>query len=176
MRCMILALLGALTACSANSSEPPATASSIGLIHADFARYRTFTFGPANPPAAGYKVTHRSLEVLRHLAPIVQASLEKRGYAPSGEGEGDLVVKISAGSDAYAGERTYSEDPPPTAGGFIGIDAYDRVTGATIWHGIATAEVQPERIDDRLLARGVERMLGEFPVQGTATARTASAR
>jgi hypothetical protein len=174
MRCVTLALVSTLSACSANTSEPPAAASSIGSLRADFTRYRTFTFGPANPPAAGYQVTPRSLEVLRRLAPIVQASLEKRGYTPSSEG--DLIVKISAGTDTNAGERLYSEDPPRTFVGFIGLDAYDRVTGATIWHGTGTAEVEPELVDDRLLTRGVERMLSNFPARGQSSAPTASAR
>jgi hypothetical protein len=49
--------------------------------------------------------------------------------------------------------------------GFIGIDAYDSASGAGIWHGAAFAEINPEKIDERLLSRGVEGMLATFPAR-----------
>jgi len=166
MRWMILALLGATAACNTTEAKPPrAAASGLGAPHADFASYQTFTFGPANPPPAGYETTARSLEVQRRLTPIVQASLEKRGYV-AGDDTADLIVKISTGSGSMPGEAPQiGGSTPPGSSGFIGIDVYDRATGAAVWHGSGLAEVDPQRVDDQLLTTGVERIFQSLPAR-----------
>jgi hypothetical protein len=166
MKCMTLALLVVTTACSATTSTPPrATASGIGSPHADFTKYQTFTFGPANPPASGYAVTERSLEVQRKLALLVQASLQERGYQQSAE-NADLVIKISTGSGTLTSDKVQRGNPADEApAGFIGIDAYESTSGAGIWHGSAFAEIDPAHIDESLLHRGVEDMLASFPAR-----------
>jgi hypothetical protein len=164
MKWMVLTLPCVLAACNATSSKPPRiSASGFGSPRVDLARYQTFTFGPANPPEAGYQTTERSLEVQRRLTPLVETALEKRGYAPSSD-KADLVIKISSGSEMPAREKGERDNSAPgTPRGFIGIDAYDRATGASIWHGTALAEIDPARIDEHLLAGGVERILADFP-------------
>jgi hypothetical protein len=166
MKWTSLALLGALVACNATNPQPPrAVASSVGAPRADFSKYRTFTFGPANPAVTGYETNARSLEVQRRLTPIVEAQLQKRGYAESAD-HADLVVKLSTGTGVELGDKTQRGNPASaTAVGFIGIDAYDGATGASIWHGFAFAEIDPEQISDGLLARGVQHMLADFPAR-----------
>jgi hypothetical protein len=165
MKWITLALFGAVIGCGATSPEPRvASASGAGAPQAKFSDYRTFSFAPANPPAGGYEVTQRSLEVQERLTPIVKASLEKRGYAQASSGA-DLLIKISAGTGELPGDKTQRGNPEePTPTGFIGIDAYDGRSGATVWHGSGQAELKPEQpIDDTLLASGVERILMDFP-------------
>jgi hypothetical protein len=167
MKWMTLALLSALIGCGSASPEPrAASASGTGAPQAKFSDYRTFSFAPANPPAAGYEVTQRSLEVQERLTRLVKASLEKRGYAQTSSGA-DLVIKISAGSGDLSGDKTQRGNPEePTPAGFIGIDAYDGRSGATVWHGSGQAQLQPAQpIDDALLASGVERILMDFPTR-----------
>ena len=167
------AWLGALMGCNATSPPPrQASASGIGASQTEFAKYRTFSFAPANAPADGYEVTPRSLDVQRRLAVLVRDSLEKRGYSEAAQ-DADLLVKVSTGAGEAAGEKTQHGNPEePMPSGFIGIDAYDRRTGVTVWHGSGQAELdQREPVDDALLARGVERILADFPVrQQVATA------
>ena len=166
MKCITLALLVVATACTATPSTPPrASASGIGSPRADFAKYQTFTFGPANPPASGYEITARSLEVQRKLAELVQASLQGRGYQQSPE-NADLVIKVSTGSGTLPPEEVQRGPVPEANAGFIGIDAYDRASGAGVWHGSAFAEIDPQHIDEHLLRRGVEDMLASFPARG----------
>jgi hypothetical protein len=162
----LLALPCALAACNATTDKPPRTeASSVGSPRSDFSKYQTFTFGPANPPATGYDTTARSLEVQRRVTPLVQAQLQKRGYAERAD-HADLVIKLSTGTGSEPGEKTQHGSPAaPTATGFIGIDAYDSQTGAGVWHGLAFAEIDPEQINDALLARGVQHMLADFPAR-----------
>jgi hypothetical protein len=166
MKCMTLVLVSIIAGCTATAEKPPrGAASSVGAPPAALEKYETFTFGAANPPAAGYDTTARSLAVQRRLTPLVRASLEKRGYKQTTDGP-DLVIKISTGSGTLTADaRSWDGPSEQSATGFIGIDAYDRVTGTDVWHGSAFAEVDPERIDDRLLARGVEHMLADFPVR-----------
>jgi len=166
MKWMTLVLMTAMPACTAIAEKPPrATSSSVGFPRAALERYGTFNFGTANPPAAGFDTTARSLEVERRLTPLVRASLEKRGYEQITD-RADLVIKISTGSGTVTGDPSSWDGPSvQSATGFMGIDAYDRITGADVWHGSAFAEVDPKRIDDGLLARGVERMLADFPVR-----------
>lgn len=167
MKWITLALLAALTGCGSNSPEPrTASASGAGAPESKFSDYRTFSFAPANPPAGNYEVTERSLEVQQRLAPLVKASLEKRGYAQAESGA-DLLIKISAGTGELPGDKTQRGNPDePTPSGFIGIDAYDGQSGATVWHGSGQAELSPEQpIDDALLASGVERILMDFPAR-----------
>jgi Domain of unknown function (DUF4136) len=167
LRWMAGALLCASMGCNATSSEPrQASASGIGSPQADFAAYRTFAFAPANPPADGYEITPRALDVQRRLAALVRTSLEKRGYAEASQ-DADLLVKVSAGAGEAAGDKTQRGNPEdPTPSGFIGIDAYDGRTGATVWHGSGQTELKHEQpVEDALLARGVERILADFPVR-----------
>jgi len=166
MKWMTLVLVSGMTACSATAEKPPrATVSSVGSSRAALEKYGTFTFGAANPPAVGYDTTARSLEVQRRLTPLVRASLQERGYEQTTD-SADLVIKISTGSGTLAGDEASRGAPSgQSATGFIGIDAYDRLTGTDVWHGSAFAEVDPGRIDDRLLARGVEHMLADFPAR-----------
>jgi hypothetical protein len=166
MKLVLLTLLAAATACSAAHSTPPRTsASGISSPGADFAKYQTFTFGPANPPAADYRITARSLEIQRRLALLVQASLQDRGYRQSSE-NADMVIKVSAGAGALPDQELAHYGPPKEVpAGFIGIDAYDGTSGIGIWHGAAFAEIDSQRIDDSLLSRGVEEMLAGFPAR-----------
>jgi Domain of unknown function (DUF4136) len=168
MKWMTLTFIGVLAACSSTTPEPRvASASGTGAPHANFQEYRTFSFAPANPPAEGYEVTPRSLEVQRRLTSLVKASLEKRGYVPAPSGA-DLLIKVSAGSGTLPGDKTQRGNPDePTPSGFIGIDAYDGQSGATVWHGAGYAELMAEQpIDDALLASGVEKILMDFPARG----------
>ena len=165
MKWTILALLSFATACNATASPPPqpASASGFGARQADLTKYQTFSFATANPPVVGFETTERSLEVERRLAPLVQASLEKRGYAASPD-NADLLIKISAGTGTLAGEKLQrGNTAPDKPGGFIGVDAYDRATGVAVWHGVGVAEINPHHIDDQLLERGVERIFADFP-------------
>jgi len=172
MKWLTLSLLFALTGCGSNSPEPrTASASGVGAPQSKFSDYRTFSFAPANSPAEGYEVTQRSIEVQERLAPLVKASLEKRGYAQTASGA-DLLIKVSAGTGELPGGKTQRGNPDePAPSGFIGIDAYDGHSGATVWHGSGQAELKPEQpIDEALLASGVERILMDFPARGQAEA------
>jgi len=155
----VLPLWCALVACSAGATPPPehASASAVAAPHVSFSDYHTFGFGTAAAPRPGYEVTPRSLEVQQRLRSVVKGVLEARGFAEVTE-KPDMTIKLAAGSGS--GEATYREEGP--AVGFIGIDVFSASSGNQIWQGAAFAEVDPTKIDDALLQRGVQHMLQGF--------------
>jgi hypothetical protein len=173
----------AMLLCSCATTPPPApVASSFAAPNASFASYHAFSFGPANDPPPSYQTTPRSLEVQRRLHAVVLAALQKRGYVEDSS-KSDFIVKLATGTGEAATPRTEQGDfamggastRTPAAQGFIGIDIYDASSGAMIWKGSAFAEIDPAKIDDALLRRGVDHMLADFP-PGHATTASAKAK
>jgi len=166
-----LALLGPLVACGAATSAPNyAVASHVAAPDVSIEDYHTFAFGLAEQPRAGYDVTPRSLEVQRRVRAVVKTALEERGLAETTAAP-ELLVKLATGSGSGFGLRppttNVEYDPSAKAGpepalGFIGIDIYASASGNEIWKGSAFAEVDPTKIDDALLRRGVDHMLEGF--------------
>ena len=168
MRCIALALVVALTSCVRAAPSGKSSGTVIAAPHASFAGYRTFSFGLADSPKAGYEVTARSLEVQRRLRLVVLATLQQRGYTLDDAG-GDLIVKLAAGTGPAVYIATQGHDERATdsglAQGFIGINVYDRATGNELWQASAFAEISPAKIDDSLLEMGVNHMLKDFPAR-----------
>ncbi|HYQ30148.1 MAG TPA: DUF4136 domain-containing protein [Polyangiaceae bacterium] len=154
-----LPLCFALAACGGATPPSPAhaTASAVAAPNVSFADYHTFEFGTAAAPRQGYEVTPRSLEVQQRLRSAVKSALEARSLTEATE-KPDLTIKLAAGSGS--GPTTYREDGP--AIGFIGIDIFSVSSGNQIWQGAAFAEIDPTKIDDALLKRGVDHMLQGF--------------
>lgn len=167
MKWMALVLLGSVTSCSSAAVPPSkAVASSVASPHAPLASYRSFAFGLADPPKAGYEVTPRSLEVQRRLRPVVLAALQGRGYSED-ESKADFIVKLTSGTGEIPPQGAERAVPTGLARGFIGIDIYDAAAGTEVWQGSAFAEIDPEKIDDSLLKMGVMHMLADFPARDT---------
>jgi hypothetical protein len=173
-------LVGAMTACGTGTSSggrietagsPPAVA---------FANYHTFGFRPAGQPAAPFEVSARSFEVERRIRPLIVAELLSKGYAePAGQAKPDFVVVFGSG---YSQAAPPSIDQPGGAGpaaptppekGRIAIDAFDASSDVQVWHGIAEAEVNPQKIDDQLLQTAIHKLLAPFPARSSVTSAQA---
>ena len=157
-------LFGALTACNATAPSPPAraVATTVAAPHASFAKYRTYSFGIAEPPKPGYEITPASLDVQRRLRPLVEGELKQRGYTAS-DANGDFIVKLAGGTGPVPSPAPERATATAIARGFIGLDIYDAATGTQVWQGSAFAEIDPDKIDDSLLKLGVTHMLAGFP-------------
>lgn len=167
MKSTALLLFATLAACG--STMPPGwlvdTKSSAA---ASFAAYRTFGFTPAEAPPAPFQVSARSFEVERRMRAVISGELVRKGYAEQpGPGHPDFVVGFASGC---AEERPFGGEAPlfemPEKGAIV-IDAFDAASAAQVWHGTGEAEVDPERIDDRLLQMSVQRVLASFPARST---------
>jgi len=168
----IVSIAAALSACASTPPAQRTSASSVTAPNANFANYRTFSFGLSEKPKEGYQVTARSLEVERRLRAVVSKAMIARGYTED-TAKTDFVIRLAAGN-GEGPNPTVERAVTPPAEGFIAIDVYDSATGSMVWGGSAFAEIDPARIDDALLQRGVDHMLATFPA-GKAT-QTASAQ
>ena len=91
---IVVALAVTMAACAARTQN--GAASSVAASPVAFEQYSTFSFGFADPPEPGYRVTARSLEVQRRLRGIVKSRLERAGYVESPRAS-ELVVKLATG-------------------------------------------------------------------------------
>lgn len=172
MKSIAWLLLCAAVACSTKTADRSTNVASTASPNVAFGTYSTFSFGLSDQPRPGYEVTPRSLEVQRRLRPLVSEELRARGYADRAN-QGDLIVKLATGTHAPSrpnrgatelyGTYDSSGGDPPKARGYIAINIYDAATGAAIWQGTATADVDAENIDDALLKAAVRRMLASLP-------------
>jgi Pyruvate/2-oxoacid:ferredoxin oxidoreductase gamma subunit len=167
----ILTLAGALAACGTAGSSNPNIQTAHSSAGAAFASYRTFGFRLSGQPSAPYDVTARSFDVERRMRPLIVAELVRRGYQETtGEGKPDFIVAFGSG---YAQEPAGTVSPaelggsaaatPPVEKGKLVVDAFDTSTDAQVWHGTAEAEVNPDKIDDKLLQGAIQRLLTTFP-------------
>jgi hypothetical protein len=168
MKAIGIVLIAAMAACqptiSSRSSQVRATSAAV----ASFAPFRTFGFRLAEEPASPYQVSARSFEVERRVRELVADELVRKGYTQEGT-NADFLVRISSG--------TAREDPPyPTTTSSsnenqphsittaeVVVDAFDRSTAQQVWHGTATAEIGPERINEPALQAALQQMLALFP-------------
>ena len=95
MKTAALLFVLASAACHPSASTPDRAVQTIGAGSVPSARYHTFAFGLAEPPAAPYALSERSFEVEQRLEPFIVAELTKKGYALS-EGNADFLVRFSA--------------------------------------------------------------------------------
>jgi Domain of unknown function (DUF4136) len=160
----MLATLALTAACNATPLPRAVSETAAVSPNVSFARYHTFSFGLSDPPQTGYAVTSRSLDVQRRLGTMVQTALEARGYVQE-PGKGDFIVKLASGTWEPPSNSVERPAELPPARGFIGIDVYDATTGIEVWQGSAFAEIDPQKIDDTLLQRGVMHMLAQLPAR-----------
>jgi Domain of unknown function (DUF4136) len=175
MKATALLFVLASAACHTSASAPDRAVQTIGAASVPSARYRTFAFGLAEPPAAPYALSERSFEVERHLEPFIVAELTKKGYALS-EGSADFLVRFSAGNAEVPipqpGETEGNGGPTEYAHvGELVIDAFDGSSRAQVWHGTAEARINPQGINERQLQAAVQQMLARFPARSDDTDR-----
>jgi hypothetical protein len=54
-------------------------------------------------------------------------------------------------------------EPQSIVGGEVVVDAFNRSTSQQVWHGIARAEIDPQRINEPVLQAAMQQMLAPFP-------------
>jgi hypothetical protein len=148
------------------------------LSTAPFAQFRTFSFAVPEGPPPGYRTSARSVRILAQMKPLVAEALEKKGYVPAAQGEGDVILACGAGRrevgeevrmplpsqvTAISGEEY--EDLDFIEGGIV-IDAFDR-NGGQVWHGAARTEIDPQKPNAERLRQTVDRALARFPAHPT---------
>jgi hypothetical protein len=177
----VLGLLASAACAGENSDVAPALSTTSASTHvhmainpaASFNHYRTYSFGPAEGPPAGYKTSPRSDELQRRLLSLIATDLEKKGYAPAA-GKGDVVIMFGSGrrevathdeSDITA-EWIPDDENADFVEGSLVIDAFDGAKGTKVWHGASLAKINPDKLDEQRLRRSVDELVAAFPPQG----------
>lgn len=134
---------------------------------ASVARYRTYSKENAKLAPEGFEASPLSGEALGKIQGLIDDELTKRGYVPSSDGE--LVVRVSTGRRTVykqpAGRAAVVGAPAePGSQGQLVIDVFERATNQKVFHGFATDDVEPGRLDDAKLAEAVSRILADIPI------------
>jgi hypothetical protein len=174
-RAVVLAALAWASSIGCDPELRIYTAAAPGI---SLARYSTFTFAEykGEKPPGGFSLTSRSNLVHDRIECMVGEVLREHGYEPA-EG-GDLVVSI------LVGVREARVNPPPLlprpvpskstgwsmenettdiVEGALVIDVLDATTSEFLWHGTASAQIDPEKVDVARIRRAVSEVLARFP-------------
>jgi hypothetical protein len=158
-----LILVCASTACAAgpSSSQRVQTASA----NSNLSACKTFAFESAAQPIPPFATSARAFEVERRMRPMLEAELQGKGYVETtGDGKADFVVAFASGYAAVGGvPEGQTNAKPPVLTGQLVVDAFDATSKGQVWHGMAETEVDPQKIDDRLLQTALRRIMTGFP-------------
>lgn len=175
------ALLGVLALGLATGCTRPVDIHTAVVDAAPLAQARTFSFVPVEQAAAaqpettpgGYQSSPRSGHVIELIQVTVAGVLERKGYTSAPQGEGDLRVVCSVGRRDVTAQRSRSwrvsalserdEERDFVEGGLV-IDVFDRA-GGQVWHGAATAEIDPKNPDDARVRDVAARVMEAFPAR-----------
>jgi hypothetical protein len=136
---------------------------------------RTYAIGAVQQAPARYETPPRSQEAAQRMRPLIEEGLRARGYLPAASiADADIVIMYAAGSRVREKppEQTlrrtdmWSEDDERFVEGAITIDALDGKTGKRVWHGVGRTEIDPDKTDEVLLRKGVNKVLEKFPLPG----------
>jgi hypothetical protein len=159
-----LIVAGALSACA--SSTPDRRVQTEAAASPLIPTMKTFGFGPASQPVPPFEASARSFEIERRLQPLLNDELVARGYKPqTGDAKPDFVVVFASGYAKGGADQDWPGGPHSNLKGEIVVDAFDTSNNAQVWHGLAEAEVDPQKIDDGLLHTAVQRVMLTFPKQ-----------
>ena len=177
MNTKVLAVLAAMAICSgcaggaggAGSAAPTPRIESAAAPAASFNQYKTFSLGLTEQAPTGFALTNRSLDAQTRLRDLIIAALKAKGYDPQKEGDrADLTIRYATGNREVPKYGERHENPDTAFEGAIIVDAYDSATGLEVWHGMASAPVNRDHIDDDILQRGVREVLASFPARSPA--------
>lgn len=151
---------------------------------ADFSRMRTYSWVYSAPPRGMNPLLYERVRA------SIDRSLQARSFTP-GE-PGDFAVAFTLGRrdrvevndfGPYGGfypgwgagyrfgwARPYSSvDIRNVTDGTLAIDIFDVSTRRPIWHGLATQQINPDRVDQALIDTAIDQVLARFPPQAAAS-------
>ena len=145
----------------------------------DFARYRTFDWGPADALPTGDPRLDANPFFKDHMQGAVEKQLAARGLELSSDNLPDLLIHYHANVtqrvDVNRVDRQYGYCYAEDCGarvteyeaGTLVLDVIDNRTNRLVWRGWAQSSFEgvidnPKRLE-RMIDKAVERMLGRFP-------------
>jgi hypothetical protein len=140
----------------------------------DFARYRTYDWGPADALPTGDPRLDRDPFFKDHVQGAVERGLAARGLELTSSGTPDLLIhyhaNISERIDVNQADRVYgycgaADCPPDTVryeAGTLVLDFIDRQTNKLVWRAWAQNTVEDMLRDRDAMARTIDRSVAEM--------------
>lgn len=167
----------ALSALAVTGCATTMTVSSHVQSGIDFARYRTYDWGPADALPTGDPRLDKNPFFQDHVEGAVEKQLAARGFERSTSGTPDLLIHYHASINQRINvdrvDHGYCYDPDCRAGvfeyeaGTLVLDMVDTRTSKVIWRGWAQDSMEGVLDStDRMVRKineGVTRMLGRLP-------------
>jgi hypothetical protein len=156
------AFLG-VVACHAAAASGPEVATATAP-NGDIPRHRTFSFDLTEAAPQGYEDSARTFEVERRMRGLIAAGLTQKGYVEDPD-KAEILIRFGVGNAHVAAEDTGIGSQRAYDLGRLDIDAYDAATKVQLWRAVAVTEIDPKRIDDRIVAGAVQGALARFPAR-----------
>jgi hypothetical protein len=170
--CVCTALCAALafgaTGCLAAAPDPPPNTVATAAPSSNIASHRTFAFGLTEMPPAGFNSSPRTFEVQRRVRDLIVAALVQKGYVED-PNNGEILLRFGASNARTPSVEAEVSQTAPGDWGRLQIDAYDAATKLQVWSTVVVTQIDPQRIDDRVVSDAVQQALSSFPARAGAT-------
>jgi hypothetical protein len=144
---------------------------------ADFARYRSYTWGPSDPFSTGDPRLDNNRFFSERVQTAVDRQLASRGLEKSGAGAADLVVHVHARVDQRLETNDFDREyrrcdvgdcqPMVYDAGTLMLDFVDARTKTLAWRGWAEGSldgvIDDQRWMEQTIDKAVGRILRRFP-------------
>jgi hypothetical protein len=133
---------------------------------ASFATYKTFAWVNTLPPPGMSPVAYE------RVRQGVAANLLARGYTEGDPADLTLIVtlgakeklNVSSFGGRWGGPWGGGQlDVRQSTKGSMYVDAFDTRTRRPVWHGQASQDIDPDKVDPQALDRAVSQVMAKFP-------------
>lgn len=149
----------ALTIPAASFAGP--TISTQAAPGVNFSAYKTYTWVQAQVPAGGNPITYQQI-----MADI-DSALAQKGYvkAPS---DGSLSMILTLGAREKTDVESWGRFGLQTSvyqytEGQLSLDAFDTKTQQAVWHGEASATIDPDKPNPSKIDAAIQKLMVQFP-------------
>ncbi len=159
-----LVSLSNLAACGGSRTEVRTSSADVSHV----VGHSTYVHETVAAPA-GYSATERSALVLQEAWTSVDAILQGKGYTLAPADSALMIVRVAAGVKVVhrsspggniraGGDATETDDVSTLI-----IDLVDRKSGEILYNGVAERDIHTNKVDPKVVANAVGRILNPIP-------------
>lgn len=157
----------AVAALTLSACATTPTVSSDTTPGASFTAYRTFSWVNTLPPPGLSPVAYE------RIRQGVAADLIAKGYTEGFPADLTLIITLGAKErlnvnsfgGPWGGPWGGQIDVHQSTKGSMYVDAFDTRTGRPVWHGQASQDIDPDKVDPQALDRAVSQVMARFPAR-----------
>lgn len=133
----------------------------------NFSTYKTYSWVQAQVPAGGNPITYQQ------IVADIDTALAGKGYAKAESG-GDLSLILTLGAREKTDIQSWGRFGLQTSvyqytQGQLSLDAFDTKTEQAVWHGQASATINPDKPNPSKIASGIQKLMKQFPATAAPT-------